>query len=52
MCASEAADTGREETCSINRVASQIGKTHSHLCQQKKGADLALTDQPDFFKKS
>ena len=49
MCASEAADTGREEACSIRRVDSQIGK-RIRTFVRRKGADLALADQPDFFK--
>ena len=50
-CASKAADTGRKEACSINRVASQIGK-YIRTFVTKKGAHLALADQPDFFKES
>ena len=51
MCANKAADTGRKEACSIHRVASQIGK-YIRTFVSKKGADLALADQPDFFKES
>jgi hypothetical protein len=32
-------------------VTRQIGK-HIRTLVSKKGADLALADQPDFFKKS